>query len=150
VDAFRQGFISSLRDALGDPYVWGGQAPGGFDCSGIILHCLEQAGIPLPDMAADDLYEHFHDNKILKTDAEPGCLYFYWNQARDKLSHVMAVYRKWPCGFMVLAGASGGGPQTATDREAAELGAMVALVPETYMGASFAFAVDPFMEKHHG
>jgi len=35
---------------LGDPYVWGGQSPGGVDCSGLILWAYEQAlhGIRVP------------------------------------------------------------------------------------------------------
>lgn len=142
----RQSFIHALRGAIGDPYVWGGQAPGGYDCSGLILYCLTQSGLSLPDMTANDIYEKFHHNKIMKTDALPGCLFFYWNQDQTTLSHVMAVYRVWPCGFRILAGARGGNGATTTDRAAAELGAMVAVVPETYMAPRFAFAVDPFME----
>lgn len=44
----------ALRRALerqGDPYEWGGQRPGGFDCSGLILWAYEQAlgGLRVPD-----------------------------------------------------------------------------------------------------
>ena len=37
---------------LGTPYVWGGGAPGGFDCSGLIAWAYEQVGISLPHYAA--------------------------------------------------------------------------------------------------
>lgn len=142
----RRAFLTALQGALGCPYTWGGQGPDGYDCSGLMLYCLNEAGFNLPDMTADDLYEKYHNTKILKSDAQPGSLFFYWNVEQSKLSHVMAVYRQWPCGYRVLAGARGGNASTVTDREAAELGAMVAVVPETYMAARFAFAIDPFME----
>lgn len=30
---------------LGTPYVWGGYAPGGFDCSGFVSYCLTNSGV---------------------------------------------------------------------------------------------------------
>jgi len=42
---------------LGDPYVWDGEEPGGFDCSGYVAYCYQTAlGIKLPSFT-DALYD---------------------------------------------------------------------------------------------
>ncbi|HVW31690.1 MAG TPA: C40 family peptidase [Acidimicrobiia bacterium] len=38
---------------LGTPYVWGGESPGGFDCSGLVQYVYGQLGVDLPRTAAD-------------------------------------------------------------------------------------------------
>ncbi len=43
---------SAALTQLGTPYVWGGGAPGGFDCSGLIAWAYAQVGISLPHYSA--------------------------------------------------------------------------------------------------
>ena len=40
--------VQAALTRLGDPYVWGGSAPGAFDCSGLVMWSYQQAGVFLP------------------------------------------------------------------------------------------------------
>lgn len=45
--------IESAQQSLGTPYVWGGSAPGGFDCSGLIYYWYNKLGVKVPRIAHD-------------------------------------------------------------------------------------------------
>ena len=66
-----------LRNALkymGVPYVWGGESPSGFDCSGFVQHVYGRCGIPLPRTA--DL--QFNVGQVVARGKEqPGDLVFF-------------------------------------------------------------------------
>ena len=40
--------VQAALTQVGEPYSWGGAAPGGFDCSGLVMWAFQQAGIALP------------------------------------------------------------------------------------------------------
>ncbi len=44
------GVVGVALSQLGTPYVWGGAAPGGFDCSGLIMWSYAQVGVSLPHL----------------------------------------------------------------------------------------------------
>jgi cell wall-associated NlpC family hydrolase len=40
--------ITYARQQIGQPYLWGGTGPGGFDCSGLVMQAYAAAGITIP------------------------------------------------------------------------------------------------------
>jgi cell wall-associated NlpC family hydrolase len=47
--------IDSATSMIGQPYRFGGTAPGGFDCSGLVMYAAANAGIRVPRTAAEQL-----------------------------------------------------------------------------------------------
>ena len=73
--------VRTALDALGTPYVWGGTAENGFDCSGLVQWAYSQHGIRLPRMSRDQarsgtevmpLIEALRPGDILLFAAQPG------------------------------------------------------------------------------
>ncbi len=68
---------------LGDPYVWGAEGPGSFDCSGLTLRAWEAAGVSLPRVADA---QSRHGTPVAPNEASlrPGDLVFF----HRPISHV--------------------------------------------------------------
>jgi cell wall-associated NlpC family hydrolase len=45
--------VDVAQQFLGTPYVWGGESPSGFDCSGLVQYAYGRLGVSLPRVAAD-------------------------------------------------------------------------------------------------
>jgi len=65
---------------LGVPYVWGGESPKGFDCSGLVAYVYAQLGITLPHYAAA---QYQLGVAVPSDQLQPGDLVFF-----DGLAHV--------------------------------------------------------------
>jgi len=65
---------------LGTPYVWAGDSPGGFDCSGLVSYAYSQVGVSLPHSS----YAMWSDGtSVPKDQLQPGDIVFF-----DGLGHV--------------------------------------------------------------
>lgn len=70
--------IKFAQQQLGDPYVWGGNGPDGWDCSGLLKWAFGQAGVKIPRVAKDQQ----RVGKAVSTDkVQPGDLLFNGNPA---------------------------------------------------------------------
>jgi peptidoglycan DL-endopeptidase CwlO len=63
----------SATAMLGQPYRWGGAAPGGFDCSGLVYYSAAGAGIRVPRTAAE---QYDFGQPIKRADLRAGDLIF--------------------------------------------------------------------------
>jgi cell wall-associated NlpC family hydrolase len=48
--------VATATGMLGQPYRFGGAAPGGFDCSGLVVYAAGAAGLSLPRTAQEQLH----------------------------------------------------------------------------------------------
>src|SRR5699024_11786749 len=48
--------LDAARQHVGAPYVWGGDTPAAFDCSGFTMYVFAQVGIDLPRTSAQQRY----------------------------------------------------------------------------------------------
>jgi peptidoglycan DL-endopeptidase CwlO len=83
-------FLRAAESRLGLPYMWGGNGPLVFDCSGLVKWSLAQAGVVMPRVAADQART---GPQVPLAELQPGDLLFYHTDptAPGYISHV-AVY----------------------------------------------------------
>jgi cell wall-associated NlpC family hydrolase len=79
--------IDTAMSMLGQPYKYGGAAPGGFDCSGLVVYAAAGAGIPLPRTASE---QRRMGASVSRRQLEPGDLIFM-HLARKELHVGIAI-----------------------------------------------------------
>jgi cell wall-associated NlpC family hydrolase len=65
--------IVSATSMIGQPYRYGGAAPGGFDCSGLVSYAAASAGIRIPRTAAEQMQA---GQPVARRDLQAGDLIF--------------------------------------------------------------------------
>lgn len=100
---------------IGRPYIWAGDGSGkcggGFDCSGLVLECLQAFGIfPNGDMTAQGIYDKLYAmNWHHVTQRKPDDILFFGKDT----SHITHVTIAIGNGLMVEAGGGGSKCKTA-------------------------------------
>jgi len=71
-------FMRTAYAYIGKWYIWGGDDPDGFDCSGLVVECLKSAGVIFDkeDFTANRLWQAFKHSQVIEPDE--GCLVFYF------------------------------------------------------------------------
>lgn len=82
----RKTVIDVAEKQLGTPYVWAGNSPDGFDCSGFTSYVFGQLGTELPRRAAD---QYSKGTVVKEKSVKPGDLVFFDNGSG--ISHVGIV-----------------------------------------------------------
>ncbi|MDI2127982.1 C40 family peptidase [Yinghuangia seranimata] len=81
--------IAYAKAQLGKPYVWGGEGPDGFDCSGLVMQAWRRAGVELTHFAATQYAE---SRPLRYADLRPGDLLFWTETPRAQDIHHVAMY----------------------------------------------------------
>jgi cell wall-associated NlpC family hydrolase len=72
--------VQYAMSQLNTPYVWGGGAPGGFDCSGLVMWAYAQVGVALPHSS---YAQYGYGVPVSRDQLQPGDIVFF-----DGLGHV--------------------------------------------------------------
>jgi peptidoglycan DL-endopeptidase CwlO len=79
--------IAFAQAQMGEPYVWGAEGPGSWDCSGLTMRAWEQAGVYLSHYTGAQWAETSH---VPVSQARPGDLVFYG--VSGAASHHVGLY----------------------------------------------------------
>ncbi|GAB6901092.1 C40 family peptidase [Kineosporia succinea] len=82
--------VSWAKGKLGLPYLWGGEGPGSYDCSGLVMKAWAQAGVSLPHSSRLQYQSVQH---ISYDSMRPGDLIFFGTNTSNPSSiHHVAMY----------------------------------------------------------
>ncbi len=68
--------VGIAEQYLGVPYVFGGESPSGFDCSGLVAYAYAQVGVSLPHYTVAQ-YNYADSVSVSRSQLEPGDLVFF-------------------------------------------------------------------------
>ncbi|WP_380278299.1 C40 family peptidase [Kitasatospora purpeofusca] len=81
--------IAFARARIGLPYVWGGEGPGGYDCSGLTMMAWREGGKRLNHFAAD---QYAQSTPVTYRQLRPGDLVFWSTTGRAADIHHVGLY----------------------------------------------------------
>ena len=81
-------FLANAQSHLGKPYVWGGNGPNSFDCSGFVYYTLNQSGYKVNRLSAAGYYATDKWQFISSVSAlQPGDLVFWTDDGSSRIGH---------------------------------------------------------------
>jgi hypothetical protein len=99
----RMEIVELAKSRVGDPYVWGGQAPGGFDCSGLTYWAYMAAGHPINRIPT------YGGRQVTSSTMLPADILFYYPNALQRGERVPFGHFKMYIGDgQTVESASGG------------------------------------------
>lgn len=128
----RQIFLKAVEGYHLKWYDWGGQGPGGVDCSGLVVEGLRACGIfaNKQDMTADTIWHTYKELYFVEM-PRAGSIIFWFNKG-DRAIHTAVAVGPYHC-----IGANGG-DRDITDSTIAELeGAFIKYRPINYRSEPF-------------
>ncbi|MFC8450867.1 NlpC/P60 family protein [Kitasatospora sp. NPDC057223] len=81
--------IAFARSKIGLPYVWGGEGPDGYDCSGLTMMAWRAGGRRVPHFAAD---QYARSTPLTYRQLRPGDLVFWTDTGRAADIYHVALY----------------------------------------------------------
>jgi cell wall-associated NlpC family hydrolase len=85
----RASIINLAKQFLGTPYKWGGTAPGGFDCSGLLYYLFKQNGITIPRVSYQ---QATYGKRSAVANLQAGDLVAWDNSSRNNGADHIALY----------------------------------------------------------
>jgi cell wall-associated NlpC family hydrolase len=119
--------VEYAKSFIGKPYLWAGEGPTGFDCSGLVQEILRSVGEdPSGDQTAQGLFNYFRENGTILQRMKPCALIFYGKSSRQ-ITHVAFGIDN----FRIVE-AGGGGSSTVNVDVADKQGAMIRIRPHNH------------------
>ncbi|MEU4113176.1 C40 family peptidase [Kitasatospora sp. NPDC028055] len=81
--------IAFARSKIGLPYIWGGEGPEGYDCSGLTMMAWREGGKQLNHFAAD---QYAQSTPVSYRQLRPGDLVFWTDTGRSADIHHVGLY----------------------------------------------------------
>lgn len=119
----RRVFLDVAESLLHTPYIWGGDDPSGFDCSGMVIECLRSVGHLEKghDYTADGLWNKY---KYAEVERPRASVMAFWFNDSGRATHV-AICRS--SSFCITA--DGGGSKTKSTQDAIDRNAFIKIRP---------------------
>jgi D-gamma-glutamyl-meso-diaminopimelic acid endopeptidase CwlS len=116
-------FVKEAERHHGRFYIWGGDDPSGFDCSGLVVECLKAVGRLKgnEDLSADGLWHRFKAYKVERP--REGCMIFWFNDGGRATHTAIAIDEEF------CFTADGGGSRVRTMQDAIKYNAFIKTRP---------------------